>query len=199
MLKGCDRSSPSTSTISLPPALRKPMRNSGRPPSFTSWRDTIERASGTTSTGSGKRPRRETYLLSSAMQIKRSAALATIFSRTWAPPPPLIICSRWLTSSAPSTYTASRITSLRWISGMPYSDISSELRGEVDTAPFTFLPLCPSASIKKSTVLPVPMPMYSLSGTNSTALMAASRLSWSCLLIMAPLRIIGGKGFSGCL
>jgi len=44
---------------------------------------------GTTSTGSG-RPKTSTHLESSAITIMRSDAAATIFSRSSAPPPPLI-------------------------------------------------------------------------------------------------------------
>ena len=40
--------------------------------------------------GSGKRPRASTHLVSSAITIMRSEAAATIFSRSSAPPPPLI-------------------------------------------------------------------------------------------------------------
>jgi hypothetical protein len=44
-----------------------------------------------TSTGNGKRPSTGTRLDSSAMQMKRSARSATIFSRVSAAPPPLIM------------------------------------------------------------------------------------------------------------
>ena len=47
---------------------------------------------GITSTGSGKAPRRSTFLEPSAMQMNRSAQAATIFSRVRAAPPPLIMC-----------------------------------------------------------------------------------------------------------
>ena len=56
-------------------------------------------------------------------------------------------------------YTAKCVASLAWISGISQRAISSEVLGEVATAPFIFLPLLPSASIKKLTVLPVPMPI----------------------------------------
>jgi hypothetical protein len=55
-----------------------------------------------TSTGSGKAPSTGTRLLSSAMQTKRSARSATIFSRVSAAPPPLIMWPRGSISSAPS-------------------------------------------------------------------------------------------------
>ena len=44
----------------------------------------------TTSIGSGKRPRRRTHLVASAITTMRREAAATIFSRNSAPPPPLI-------------------------------------------------------------------------------------------------------------
>ena len=58
---------------------------------------------GITSTGSGKAPSLVTNLLSSAMQTNSLAALATIFSRVRAAPPPLIMFPRASISSAPST------------------------------------------------------------------------------------------------
>ncbi len=57
---------------------------------------------GITSTGSGNAPSVSTSLLPSAMQTKRPAAAATIFSRVSAPPPPLIIAPEASISSAPS-------------------------------------------------------------------------------------------------
>ena len=51
----------------------------------------VERAMGMTSTGKGKSPSVATYFEPSAMQIKRLAQAATIFSRVSAAPPPLIM------------------------------------------------------------------------------------------------------------
>ena len=180
MVRGLDKSRLRTSTIWWPEAVVQFKRNSGSPPSATKRRDTSERDKGITSIGSGNLPKRETYLLSSATQTKRSAALATIFSANSAAPPPLIICKVWLISSAPSTYTASFDTSLNCTSGMPNCAINSEVFFEVATAPLIFLPLLPKASTKRLTVVPVPMPIYSFSGTNSTAFSAAMRFNSSC-------------------
>ena len=73
---------------------------------------------GITSTGSGKRPRTSTHLVSSAITIMRSDAAATIFSRNSAPPPPLIRLSARSTSSAPSTVRSSRSISSSVVSGI---------------------------------------------------------------------------------
>src|SRR4029078_9699905 len=62
---------------------------------------------GTTSTGSGNRPSTSTHLLSSAITIMRSEAAATIFSRSKAPPPPLIRERSGAISSAPSIVRSS--------------------------------------------------------------------------------------------
>ena len=72
---------------------------------------------GITSTGRGKRPSASTHLVSSAITIMRSDAAATIFSRSSAPPPPLIRLSAGSTSSAPSTVRSSRSISSSVVSG----------------------------------------------------------------------------------
>ena len=82
---------PRTSRITLPLSVTTPSRHTGSPPSAARRRATWARAIGITSTGSGKRPRVCTSLDSSAMQMKRSAMSATIFSRVSAAPPPLIM------------------------------------------------------------------------------------------------------------
>ena len=148
-----------TSMILWPLSVVKFKRNCGLPPYLSSWRDTSERAAGMISIGSGNLPSRETYLLSSTMQTNFSAALATIFSANSAPPPPLIICRLWLTSSAPSIYTGSSVASVSGTSGMPCCFKSSLVALEVETAPLMRMPLLASSSMKKFTVLPVPMPM----------------------------------------
>ena len=79
------------------------------------------RPNGMTSTGSGKRPSTSTHLVSSAITIMRSDAAATIFSRSSAPPPPLIRLSAGSISSAPSTVRSSRSTSSSVVSGTPHS------------------------------------------------------------------------------
>ena len=72
----------------LPLSVTKPSRRRGWPPSAAMARATDSRAIGITSSGSGNLPSVWTSLDSSAMQMKRSATEATIFSRVSAPPPP---------------------------------------------------------------------------------------------------------------
>src|SRR3990167_5352417 len=59
-------------------------------------------AKGTTSTGRGNLPSCATSLLESAMMITRVDADSVIFSRSRAPPPPLMAWKRSSISSAPS-------------------------------------------------------------------------------------------------
>ena len=94
---------------------------------------------GMTSTGSGKRPSVSTHLVSSAITIMRSDALATIFSRSSAPPPPLIRLSAASISSAPSTVRSSRSTSSSVVSGMPHCSAWMRVASEVGT-PTTLQP-----------------------------------------------------------
>jgi hypothetical protein len=62
---------------------------------------------GTTSTGSGYRPSTETHFDRSAITTRAADAEATIFSRSKAPPPPLIRLRSGAISSAPSTVSSS--------------------------------------------------------------------------------------------
>ena len=88
---------------------------------------------GTTSTG--MRPRsRDMYLLSSTITTKRAAAAATIFSRSIAPPLPLMRCSAGSTLSAPSTSRSSRQPRAPPPPSMPCSRASSALATDVATA-----------------------------------------------------------------
>ena len=94
---------------------------------------------GITSTGSGKRPRTSTHLVSSAITIMRSEAAATIFSRNSAPPPPLIRLSAGSISSAPSTVRSSRSISSSVVSGILHASAWARVASEVGT-PITFIP-----------------------------------------------------------
>ena len=94
---------------------------------------------GITSTGSGKRPSTSTHLVSSAITIMRSEAAATIFSRSSAPPPPLIRLSAGSISSAPSTVRSSRSISSSVVSGTPQRSASARVASEVGT-PITSQP-----------------------------------------------------------
>ena len=77
------------------------------------WR-VAARPKRTTSTGSGKAPSVSTRLEASAITIMRSDAVATIFSRSSAPPPPLIRRSSPSISSAPSTVRSSYGSRRAW-------------------------------------------------------------------------------------
>ena len=67
------------------------------------------------------------------MTTKRSAAAATIFSRRWAPPPPLISQPSGVTWSVPSIAMSSRSSSLNSSTGMPSSRACSSVATEVAT------------------------------------------------------------------
>ena len=97
------------------------------------------RPNGMTSTGSGKRPSASTHLESSAITIMRSDAAATIFSRSKAPPPPLMRLSAGSISSAPSTVRSSRSISSSVVRAMPHRAASARVASEVGT-PMTLSP-----------------------------------------------------------
>ena len=78
------------------------------------------RPNGTTSIGNGKRPSIATHLESSAITTMRAEADATIFSRSSAPPPPLIRLRSGAISSAPSMVRSSSGVSSSVVSGMPH-------------------------------------------------------------------------------
>ena len=67
------------------------------------------------------------------MTTKRSAAAATIFSRRWAPPPPLISQPSGVTSSVPSIAMSSRVELSNSSTGMPSSRACSSVATEVAT------------------------------------------------------------------
>ena len=83
---------------------------------------------------------------------------ATIFSRVNAAPPPLIMWPAGSISSAPSTYTGSRSTVLLSNTAMPCERSRSLLRSLLDTAPGIVCLMLANASMKQSTVEPVPTP-----------------------------------------
>ena len=141
------------------------------------------RPKGTTSTGSGKAPSRATFLLASAMTIMRSDAVATIFSRSKAPPPPLIRRSCRSSSSAPSMVRSSSGQASSVVSGTPSSVHSAAVRSDVGT-PITEKPsrtFSASARTNCSAVDPVPMPSRMPDVTSSSAASAAFRFSSSLI------------------
>ena len=161
---------------------------------------------GITSTGSGKRPRTSTHLVSSAITIMRSDAAATIFSRNSAPPPPLIRLSAGSTSSAPSIVRSRWSISSSVVSGIPHASAWARVASDVGT-PMTFMPartFSPSRSTKCFAVEPVPSPSFMPSRTSSSARAAAWRFNASiftcrrCPRKLAPARCSRGPA-GACL
>ncbi len=148
---------------------------------FSIARRVAPRPNGMTSTGNGKRPSVGTHLVSSAITIMRSEAAATIFSRSSAPPPPLIRLSSGSISSAPSTVMSRWSISSNVVSGTPQRTASRRVASEVGT-PTTLSPAAtrsPSSSTKCLAVEPVPSPSCMPSRTSSRARAAACRFNWS--------------------
>ncbi len=129
---------------------------------------------------SGTGPRRaSTGLLESAMTTKRSAAAATIFSRRWAAPPPLISQPSGVTSSVPSIARSSRRSVLNSSTGIPSSRACSSVATEVATQRISPTPRRAIAGSRWATVDPVPRPTVIPLSTSSAAASAASRFSVS--------------------
>ena len=109
----------------------------------------------------------------------RSEAAATIFSRSKAPPPPLMRLSEGSISSAPSTVRSSRSMSSSVVSAMPHRSASARVASDVGT-PMTRSPArtrSPSSSTKCFAVEPVPRPSFMPSRTCSSARAAACRFN----------------------
>ena len=92
------------------------------------------------------------------MTTKRSAAAATIFSRRWAPPPPLISQPSGVTWSVPSIAMSRRCSSLNSSTGMPSSRACSSVATEVATQRMPLSPRAAIAGSRWATVDPVPRP-----------------------------------------
>ena len=141
---------------------------------------------GITSTGSGKRPRTSTHLVSSAITIMRSDAAATIFSRNSAPPPPLIRLSAASISSAPSIVRSRWSISSSVVSGIPQrlglarASLPRSARRPPCMPAATF---SPSRSTKCFAVEPVPSPSFMPSLTCSSARAAACRFNASMFTV----------------
>ena len=92
------------------------------------------------------------------MTTKRSAAAATIFSRRWAPPPPLISQPSGVTSSVPSIAMSSRSRESKSSTGMPSPRACSSVATEVATQRRSVSPRRARAGSRWATVEPVPSP-----------------------------------------
>src|SRR5579863_10309746 len=132
---------------------------------------------GAISIGSGKWPSTETHFESSAITTMRADASATIFSRSNAPPPPLMTVKSGATSSAPSTVKSSSGVSSRVVSAMPSFAACARVASDVGTATTSRPPRTrsPNKSTKCAAVEPVPNPSRIPSCTNSSARAAAAR------------------------
>src|SRR4029079_12043283 len=108
----------------------------------------------------------------------RSDAVATIFSRSSAPPPPLIKRSWSSISSAPSTVKSRRGVSSSVVSGMPRPSACTRVSSEVGTQTTRkpCVTFSPSASTKRAAVEPEPTPSCVPSSTRSRAARAALSL-----------------------
>src|SRR5438445_5110997 len=136
---------------------------------------------GWTSTGTGAfDPRRDTSLDSSTITTNFLDAAATIFSRSSAPPNPLMRSSFGSTSSAPSTQRSGGVRSSSDVSGIPSSFATSAVAKDVGT-PLRSMPLWTSRatpSRKCRAVEPVPRPRTMPGFTKASAASAAFRF-WS--------------------
>ena len=150
-----------SSVMNVAPSGR--WRSFGFRPNAASFRVTTGKAIWITSTGNGKRPSCLTSLLESAITMNFRAALATIFSRNNAPPPPLMRASPGPTSSAPSTAKSSTGESSKVMIGMESDSASRRLAVEV-AMPRTRSPCftrSPSSSMNILEVVPLPSPAAS--------------------------------------
>ena len=155
------------------------------------------RPKGTTSTGNGKAPSRRTSFVSSAITAIRWEAAATIFSRSKAPPPPLISLSSRSISSAPSTVRSSSGTSSSVASGMPsafaWAAVASDVATQRTSSPSATF--SPTRSTKWRAVEPEPSPSLMPGSTSSVARRAAScfcrSISALAVIAVVPLAFLG--------
>src|SRR4051812_47266925 len=112
------------------------------------------------------------------MTTKRSAAAATIFSRVWAPPPPLTSQPSGLIWSAPSIAMSSRSRRSNGSTSSPRPRAATSVATDVATQR-SRSPRRASAGSRCATVLPVPRPTVLRSSTTAAAASAAARFSAS--------------------
>ncbi len=115
-------------------AQRRRARTAGRGGSASTARRVAVAPNGAISIGSGKRPSVATHFDSSAITTIFADAEATIFSRSSAPPPPLIRVRSGAISSAPSTVRSSSGVSSSVVSAMPSLPACARVASEVGTA-----------------------------------------------------------------
>ena len=118
-----------------------------------------------------------TTFVESTITTNRSAAIATNFSRVWAPPPPFTNQPSGLIWSAPSIARSSR-SMMNGSTCNPRLLATSWVRGEVATQRTDSLREARAGS-KYATVVPVPSPTTMPSSTSSAAARAAKYFSVS--------------------
>ena len=124
----------------------------------------------------------------SAIATIRPAAAATTFSRSIAPPAPLIARHCGSISSTPSIARSSAATLPMSITVMPAARAAAAVRSDVATA-VTASPArtrSPSAAIANAAVLPVPSPTSIPVVTSATAASAAARFCSSGVSTSPP-------------
>src|SRR5215218_1029146 len=166
-----------------PSGLRGASRSSTSEPS----RSRVEAAPNPNSSSGTGQVNASTGLLETQTTTNRSAAAATIFSRRWAPPPPLISQPSGVTSSVPSMAMSSRVRRSKSSTGIPSSRACSSVATEVATQRIPSRPRRAIAGSRWATVEPVPKPTVIPLSTNSAAASAASRFSSSAELTIGTL------------
>ena len=119
------------------------------------------------------------------MTTKRSAETATIFSRVWAPPPPLTSQRSGVTWSVPSIAMSSRSSDSNGSTGRPSSFACSSVATEVATQRRPSSLRSARAGSRKATVEPVPRPTAIPASTSAAARTAASFLASSAEPMLA--------------
>jgi len=181
------------STIRLPLSLRKgrfpstSARTVARRPRAPSRRTTSGRAGGTTSTGIRPRAPSSSTSLSAPTTITwRRDDVATMRSRTSAPPQPFTRSRSGATSSAPSTVTSSSRSS-RSARGIPTDRASRAVTSDVGT-PVTRSPArtrVPSSATNADAVRPEPSPTRAPSSISSSARRATASTAASATTLIA--------------
>src|SRR5579875_1666632 len=144
-----------------------------------SLRTVAGRPKRSSSSGTG-RPSACTGVVESAITTNRAAAAATIFSRVWAPPPPLTSQPSGAIWSAPSIAMSSRASSPNGSTGRPSASAARSVAGEVATQRSASRRRARTGS-SRATVEPVPSPTAMPLSTSSAAAAAARPFSRSVL------------------
>ena len=169
-------------------ALRLPAAPDSTPEQL-SLGSTTGNAIFTTSTGRGNLPSRSTSFVESTTTRNSFAALATIFSRSSAPPPPLI-----KRKPGPNFIGAidiqiqlRQLIQRRHIHPQRQPKLMARIARSHAANLQSLCTRAPSSRINIVAVVPVPSPTAIPSSTNSTARFATSRFASSCVIRASPL------------